>query len=448
MSHGRSPRHATGVLPKAVLLGLALFTVFSQGLWSIALRADVPALVDPFVMLALLVIPRPRRVRGINKLARPLAVFWILWEALGIFAAINPSIAVGDVLVSIRSLLIFFVLTRLPSLELVLFYRNALILTAFLQSLIAIAQWRFGIGPLPFFGGSRESYRSFGTMPVSHSLAIYLVVVCHATLGALFSQRKGYGVFLTALGAGVLALFTTYNRAGWLALVLTIPLIVIWACRVHHFTIRRGRRVFIPLAIVFGVLFTAKYGQVVVDRFFFMVEDSLVGDAPQSRLNLMRDGLRIVQERPLFGTSKANYRAYADPRIPGGLPYVHNSLVFIAAETGIPCFLACLGLLLAAGLSARQALRQHGTDIRLRAAIAASTTGILAYLISTFSTPDYHIPQIRYLFWGWLGLHFSLCALRVSAPSRDRGAGPGPSQRLAASPRVAGNWREPESGNE
>ncbi|MEW6746060.1 MAG: hypothetical protein AB1486_25245 [Planctomycetota bacterium] len=123
----------------------------------------------------------------------------------------------------------------------------------------------------------------------------------------------------------------------------------------------------------------------------------LVSNTPQGRLNLLHDILHIVRERRLFGTSRARNRGYAHPRIPR-LPYVHTSLNFMGAETGISCQLACLLLLLAAASDARQGLCHHEADIRLRTAIATSSTGLLAFLASTFGTPDYHLPEVHYFF--------------------------------------------------
>jgi O-antigen ligase len=156
-----------------------------------------------------------------------------------------------------------------------------------------------------------------------------------------------------ALAAINAALLGTYTRNAWVALALSLTVLVL---------IRAPRLLlaYVPAAALFVVLAPVP----VLHRVGSIAD--LRDASNYDRLCMLKAGLRMVGERPLFGLGPEMvrerygiYRPLSAPRFE--VPHLHNSWLQIAAERGLPSLAAYLALTLASAVLAwRRFVREGG----------------------------------------------------------------------------------------
>ncbi len=149
------------------------------------------------------------------------------------------------------------------------------------------------------------------------------------------------------------ALLGTYTRNAWVALALSLTVLIL---------IRRPRLLlaYLPAAALFVVLAPVP----VLHRVASIAD--LRDASNYDRLCMLKAGLTMVRERPLFGIGPdlvkrryAIYRPLSAPRLE--VPHLHNSWLQIAAEQGLPSLAAYLALTLSsATLAWRRFVREGG----------------------------------------------------------------------------------------
>lgn len=154
---------------------------------------------------------------------------------------------------------------------------------------------------------------------------------------------------LASINAGLLG---SYTRNAWLALAVTLTVTIL---------IRAPKLLLAYLPA--GVLFVWLAPTPILSRALSIAD---LGDSSNyDRLCMLVAGGRMVAERPLFGIGpemvERRYNLYRDPTAPRYLvPHLHNNLIQLAAERGLPALAAYLGLMGAAAVCAFRGLRREG----------------------------------------------------------------------------------------
>lgn len=155
-----------------------------------------------------------------------------------------------------------------------------------------------------------------------------------------------------ALAAINVALLGSYTRSAWVALMVALTVLVV---------LRAPRLLlaYVPATVLFIALAP-------VPLLHRVVSITDLRDASNyDRVCMLEAGLTMVRERPLFGFGPELverrypiYRPASAPRY--DIPHLHNSLLEIAAERGLPALASYLWLTAASILEAWRRFRREG----------------------------------------------------------------------------------------
>ncbi|MFL7839869.1 MAG: O-antigen ligase family protein [Candidatus Promineifilaceae bacterium] len=215
--------------------------------------------------------------------------------------------------------------------------------------------------------GIDASGRVYGTIGSPNTAASYLTLLLAPTLSVLLTTLKAPYKWLAGLafGLGTAALLLTFSRGGWLAFIISIALLCLFAF------FRGWLSPGVPLVI-------AASSMVLVLLLWKPITDRLFGDdlgAAQSRSIMWKQALQVIEANPVLGVGSNNYaiwyeqryssttiqpvhfligtktfwyeqhfKAEIDGRI---LRTVHNKFLLVWAETGIIGLVTFLGFLFA-----------------------------------------------------------------------------------------------------
>jgi len=191
--------------------------------------------------------------------------------------------------------------------------------------------------------------------PFSHYMTFsgFLLISDLLLLASMTYARRWRSVWRWAALAVInAALLGTYTRNAWVALALSLTVLIL---------IRAPRLLlaYLPAAALFVVLAPVPVLQRVAS----------IGDLRDAsnfdRLCMLKAGLAMVRERPVFGLGPdlvreryALYRPLAAPRFE--VPHLHNSWLQIAAEQGLPSLAAYLALTVASATVAWRSFVREG----------------------------------------------------------------------------------------
>lgn len=103
------------------------------------------------------------------------------------------------------------------------------------------------------------------------------------------------------------------------------------------------------------------------------------------RVRLWEAGVRMVEDRPIFGVGPGNFRLvlarYARGGLAGTQLNAHNAYVVVAAETGLPGLALFLSIMIAGGLAARGVARAARAAGREDLALAAFMVQLLTFIV-------------------------------------------------------------------
>lgn len=155
-----------------------------------------------------------------------------------------------------------------------------------------------------------------------------------------------------ALAVINVALLGSYTRNAWVAFFVAVTVLVL-------FRAPRLLLAYVPAAAVFIVLAPVP----VLHRVVSITD--LRDQSNYDRLCMLEAGLTMVRERPLFGCGpemvERRYPLYRAPSAPRyEIPHLHNSLLELAAERGLPALGAYLWLTLAAVAVAWRRFKAEG----------------------------------------------------------------------------------------
>ena len=222
---------------------------------------------------------------------------------------------------------------------------DTLIAVAALLACAGLSQYLFGYGDI--------DRRIRG--PFSHYMTFSgVLLLCDLLLVAsmVFAGRWRSVWRWLALGAINMALLGSYTRNAWVAFFVALTVLLV---------LRAPRLLlaYVPAAVLFIALAPVPLLHRVVS-----ITD-LRDSSNYDRLCMLEAGLTMVRERPLFGFGPELverrypiYRPASAPRY--DIPHLHNSLLEIAAERGLPALGSYLWLTVAAILAAWRRFRREG----------------------------------------------------------------------------------------
>ena len=184
-------------------------------------------------------------------------------------------------------------------------------------------------------------FRSTGTFDNPNKLACFLMIGVVIPFGMMFIKEMKLPVkimlFVSLIVASI-GLLTTFSRAGWISTIFGLILVVALHKKWSFFVI------FFTIVIFTTIILSIKIPQmweVILDRFNSIFDPSS-DDSSSSRISLIKTGIWMWQDHPLFGVGLRGfpklYYDYVDPNMPHILIEVnepHTIQVEILAEQGL-----------------------------------------------------------------------------------------------------------------
>jgi putative inorganic carbon (HCO3(-)) transporter len=204
-------------------------------------------------------------------------------------------------------------------------------------------------------------------------------------------------------------------RGGWLALLIGSALGLLFALRhpTARESLRRGRRLFLTIgaaaAVCLAVFLCTSTGQAAAKRAASVFDPA--SSTNRTRILIWSSTVEMIQARPFLGVGLGNYEqvypAYRsdEDRLRHGwgqaVAEAHNDWLQIAAESGLPAFLAFLALVVWACGGMLRSVAAQGKNFMLSAGHFAGLTAIL--LQAGLGFPLHH-PVGAVVFWALLGV--------------------------------------------
>jgi O-antigen ligase len=426
-----------------IYIFFGFFLSINQGITLIigTLSTGSPFGVDVFMpsdffMFLLLIFQRDNSRRSryyplilCSKIA--VAVFFAL-TFHGISPAEEPLRVEFQIVHLSRALLIFYCLaSRLHDIRNVRAFVYGLLFGLCFQAFIGFYQWQFGAITIPYLKTGTYMGRVTGTLAVSNAFGVYLISLLPLAIRIfLFTDLKPKILWIVIVCMGVGALFATFTRGAWISFVASMAIFISRDILIRKISMRKKITVMI-LVIVSGTFIGFKYGSYITGKMEGS-EKSLMGGQKQSRLNLAKDALRIINDNKLFGVGLDQYRYYADPEIPG-LRIVHNAYLLICAEQGIPSFLLFM-IIQSMGFYAGIKLLKSRDNMIFNVA-AATLTSFVAISIYHMVAPDYRMIGVLLQHWRISGMLLGLLICNDVYEKKLRGYNVRPpSQRIQKPP--------------
>lgn len=269
------------------------------------------------------------------KSALWLPILWIAFNILSIFAAESPMMSVYSLFLLIQSLLLYIYLVAniktSADLNYILFF---LFLGITLESLLMIGLRTYGQS-FSFAGFNARvdpDLRVGGTLGGPNTASTYLSMLLPlcASYFLLVRQHKPILTTLSLTGFifGVVALFLTLSRGGWVSFAIAMFLflfIILYFRRVSAKILLLGMFI-LALLLVFQDLITSR------------ITGFDAGSA-ETRLYLMDIAFRMIRDHPILGVGLNNYALvmlsyFANYNRSVYLTVVHNDFVRVWAEIG------------------------------------------------------------------------------------------------------------------
>lgn len=371
---------------------LAIALLFS--LVSITFMESFLALSFVFWIIALLQKKENLRLPGFFS---PLLVYVGL-SLLSCFFSVNPAMSFRDA----RELLLYLVVPLTMSAAATPSGRSrttsALLFSAYLSIL-------YSLGYLVLKAQPGERIQGFMGHYMTQA-GLLLLFLCAATSFFLFWDRSSgerFGQSLRWLWAAAIplagvGLALTLTRSAWIGLIVAVAFILLlW---------KPKALILLPVVVVLVFLFSPRSIRERAQSIF-----SLQSSSNQQRLQYIRAGIRIIKERPLFGTGPDTVdMVFQDPIYGLSIEarrnvHLHNNIIQVAAERGIPTLAAWLAFFLWAFLSVLNLLKNRASPTFPHAVAAASS--ILALFTAGLFEYNFADSEIAILFLYLLTVPFA-----------------------------------------
>lgn len=281
----------------------------------------------------------------------------ICWSILSMAAADDPWLSTFDILQMLKAFLLFlFLANTIKHQKDVEFVLNLVFIGVIIQGVIMFFQHQYGsnIG-LVGLGEAREVLkfdmatdhvnRPGGTIGHCNHLARYIGLVLPVAMTLALAPGRHHRPYLSQLTVlvGGFALILTLTRTAWLALLISMLVIMILLFVYNLLTYRILFRMFTGLVVM--TLMIVIYGNLIYQR--LTADDSGSG---RTRYTTARVALTIINDHPFLGVGINNYgqvlEQYWDPSDTfTRKAAVHNTYLLYAGEIGIPGLVIYLSLL-------------------------------------------------------------------------------------------------------
>jgi len=191
--------------------------------------------------------------------------------------------------------------------------------------------------------------------PFSHYMTFSgFLLICDLLLLAemLYTPRWRSPWRWAALAVINAALLGSYTRNAWVALALSLTVMI-------AFRAPRLLLAYLPAAVLFVALAPVP----ILHRMLSIVD--LRDSSNYDRLCMLEAGITMVRQRPVFGVGpdlvKRYYPVYRAPAAPRyEVPHLHNTLLQLAAERGLPSLAAYLAMTVVAAVAAWRGYVREG----------------------------------------------------------------------------------------
>jgi O-antigen ligase len=323
----------------------------------------------------------------------PLLVY-IALSLISSFLSVNPEMSLKDSKELLLFLIVPIVYTGFLEEKILLKANLVLLASAYLSCLYSLFIFIFKSPP---------SGRTSGFMgnPMTQAGLLLLFSCMALSFFILYKERIRY---LWGLGflLSLAALILTQTRSAWLGLIIGAAIIL--------FLYKPKALVIVPLAV--GLLYLVS-PQPIKRR--ALSSFSLKG-YNKLRIEYMRAGLKIIGDFPLFGTGPDTVdMVFQDPKY--GLSeeaknnvHLHNNIIQIGAERGIPTLLAWLVFMVWVFISLLKLLKNK--DPTLYPFTVAALAGLLAFSIAGLFEYNFADSEITALFLYLITIPFSLARIQ------------------------------------
>ena len=327
--------------------------------------------------------------------------FWplIVYVALSLissFLSINPEASLKDSKELILFLIVPIVYTGFSKADLLKKANLALLASAYLSCLYSLFYFFFKASPL-------ERIEGFMGQVMTQS-GLLLLFSCMALSMLLFTHNRirylwGLGFLLS-----LFALIFTQTRSAWIGLVVASSLILL---------IYKPRAlIIVPLAV--GLFYIAS-PQYIKKRVLSIFSQKHISN--KVRIEHMMAGIKIIKDFPLFGTGSntvgmiiQNPKYELSEKAKKGGVHLHNNIVQIGAERGIPTLLAWLTFMVWVFISLIKLLKNKDPTL------LPFTVAALAVLFALFTAGlfEYNFAdsEITMLFLYMITIPFSLARIQ------------------------------------
>jgi len=282
-------------------------------------------------MCVLLIALRPKSFNWISLKPIPSYFFpmmgFILWSLLSIFVSQDPLTSLAN----LKKLLLFILIPLFPLILDRISQCRVIYLGLYATMGISAV---FGILQYPNVHNLLS--RIHGFMGHHMTFAGQLAIILIALVAFLVTRKRWRSpavlTGLIILILGVTALTLTMTRSAWLGFAVGAFLVLL--------LLKPRWTVIIPIAVILIFLISPA---TVKNRFEHFFDTTESGNA--ARLDMWQTGLRMVQDRPLFGVgptmvSRERSSYGANPKISKDFYiHLHNNIIQLAAERGIPALL-------------------------------------------------------------------------------------------------------------
>ncbi|MFI5119180.1 MAG: O-antigen ligase family protein [Thermoanaerobaculia bacterium] len=338
--------------------------------------------------------------RRTTPLHAPIGVF-VLLSVLSCFFSTLPSQSLVQIKGLGTFLLVVFVAALLDDMDDVKLVADAWRITALYLVLRGFAEWISGTPSLNFrISGGLSVYMTYAGL----LLVLVPLLGSRGLAGGLRGERLADAA---VAAAGALAMALTLTRGAYVGLAIGLLAVLL-----------AGRPRLALAAPVAIALFFVLMPLAVRDRLMSVTNPKDV--TMNDRVAMWRAGGAMIAERPLFGVGPKRVKAlYPSYRFPGWVEphpgHLHNNLVMIAAETGIPSALAYLAFVGSFFLGAVRIVRSAPRGDPLRW-IALGAVGAMAGLFAA-GMFEYNFGDVEVLMATLVVATLPFAAARATRPA-------------------------------
>ena len=325
----------------------------------------------------------------------PLIVYAVL-SLVSSFLSVNPETSLKDS----KELLLFLIV---PIVYIGFFEEKvlkkanlALLASAYLSCLYSLFYFFFKASPGERMAGFMGQVMTQG--------GLLLLFSCMALSMFLFTNDRIRYLWGLGLLLSLFALILTQTRSAWVGLAIAISLIL--------FLYKPRALIIVPLAI--GLFYVAS-PQYIKKRVLSIFSQKHISN--KVRIEHMTVGIKIIKDFPLFGTGSntvdmiiQNPKYELSEKAKKGGVHLHNNIIQIGAERGIPTLLAWLSFMIWAFISLIKFLKNKDstlypfTVVALAALLALFTAGLFEY--------NFADSEITMLFLYMITIPFSLARIQ------------------------------------